>query len=135
MRLLTKTKMTLGSFLVKERTMLKNQRSGDVRWLCSCAVQKAIVEECPLCKQKRPLNLETNPVLDFPLGPGYHWYKHPDQPSPEDPGKLETVDPTVIEVGIQGTEFVAMVNGGLMSLKTLPGKWQRVVKSSFHDNE
>lgn len=98
-----------------------------------------------------------NPVLDKPNGPGWYWYQHPPQEvfkcskcghehSPNiavgvcekcsefmQDKVMASVDPVIMEVGIQGTDFKVEWKGAIVSLDQLPGKWQRVASSSFHE--
>ena len=69
---------------------------------------------------------ENNPVMPAPMGPGFWWYVHPDDPQQ---GKY---DPTIIEVGIKGDSFVCKMGGDIVPVELLTGQWQRVILSSFH---
>lgn len=95
-----------------------------------------------------------SPVLDKPTGPGWYWYQHPPQTMAKCLScgvetikfgdkcaacqhdklilKEEKVDPCVLEVGVLGTDFVALWKGNQVPLDGLPGKWQRIAESSFH---
>jgi hypothetical protein len=78
--------------------------------------------------------VDENPVLDYPMGPGWYWYQHPDTVEDNDKGP-QKVDPTMMEIVCRGTEFLGMWQGNLVPLTAMTGKWQRAKLSAFHGGE
>lgn len=120
--------------------MSKSEYSADVRWLCVCDsdygseyndMRDESEESCSVCGQKRPKSLEENAVLDYPMGPGWYWYQHPDTCEDNDSGPKK-VDPTCMEIVCKGVEFFGLWQGNLVPLTNMPGKWQRVRLGAFH---
>lgn len=120
--------------------MSKSEYSDDVQWSCVCDndygaeyndMHDASEESCSRCEQKRPKSLDDNPVLAYPMGPGWYWYQHPDTCEDNDSGPKK-VDPTCMEIVLKGTEFFGLWQGSLVPLTNMPGKWQRVRLGAFH---